>query len=132
MALFAELFLALVISGLVALLFAIGFERVGPLGIVWSFVLLFFGTWALGAWTEPLGPQIWGVHWMPYLIAAVIIGMALAVCTPMGPPSKIGADEPEGIKTGVLAVALVVGCWIALLVAISALVLRYFGPAAPA
>jgi hypothetical protein len=128
-ALFIEFVVVMVASGLVALLFMTGFDRVGPWGVVCTFLALFFTTWAIGAWTGPLGPSVWNVHWMPYLIAAAIMGALLYLVIP---PAE-GADTEQAGNRERIGMAIVLaiagGFWLLLIVSVLAIVLRYVFPA---
>jgi len=45
---------------------------------MWFFLLIFFGTWALGAWFEPLGPPVWGYYWAPFALVAIVLALVIA------------------------------------------------------
>ena len=80
---FAEFAWALAFGLLIGVIFYALVGRSGPWdGFVWFFVLLILGTWAVGAWIEPVGPVWWGVAWLPFLVAAVFIALLIAAVTP--------------------------------------------------
>jgi hypothetical protein len=67
------------------MVFSLAFRTKGP----WESSLLFFlviflATWAGGVWLSPIGPPIWGVHWLPFLLVALIFAILLvtAVAAP--------------------------------------------------
>lgn len=37
------------------------------------FLVLFLGTWAGGVWLTPVGPTVWNIFWLPFLITAIIL-----------------------------------------------------------
>mgnify|MGYP001060040132 CR=1 FL=1 len=62
---------------LIASVFGLGGSRYATgLDLVGFFLLLFFA-WALGGWFRPFGPALWGVFWLPYVVAALLIGLLL-------------------------------------------------------
>jgi hypothetical protein len=75
-------------------------------GAVWFFLLLFFGTWALGIWLEPLGPSFWGAQLVPYIVAAGAISILLAAV----PAARRGSSNSTG-SAGPRRVAMKVTIW---------------------
>jgi hypothetical protein len=128
-ALFVEFVVVIVASALVAYLFMAGFDRVGPWGVVCTFLVLFLATWAIGAWTGPLGPSIWNVYWLPYLIAAAILGALFYLVIPPGAAAdteQAGNRERVGVA---IVLAIGGGFWLLLIISVLAIVLRYVFPA---
>jgi hypothetical protein len=91
---------AALISGLVfSAIFAIGLRRGGP----WSslppfFILVFLGTWAGALWLKPLGPELFGVPWLSFLLVGLFISFVLAAAEPCPAPiyyRKRGRKEPD-------------------------------------
>jgi hypothetical protein len=121
---------------LIGAMFSIGLRgRNDWAGTYWFFLILFFGTWALGAWLRPIGPPAWDFHWIPYVIAAAVIALLLAALTPVRvPPARVppsgdptkdqGAVDTE--RQAAQAVATVgVFFWLLLAVSLLAIVLHY-------
>ena len=78
-----NLLFVLVVSLAIGAMFSIGLRgRDDWAGTFWFFVVLFFGTWALGAWLRPFGPPAWDSYWVPYIIAAGVIALLLAAVSP--------------------------------------------------
>jgi hypothetical protein len=50
--------------------------------IGWFFLLLFIGTLAIGAWTQPIGPRPWGVPVLNFFTVALLLGLLIAAMTP--------------------------------------------------
>jgi len=126
-----DFFLVFLIVVVVGIVFSLGLRRSGPWpGVWWFFIMLFFGTWALGAWFRPLGPPVAGVFWLPYVIAALFIALLLAAATPMEPPPA-GPTDPHD-RSEAAAAALGAFFWLLLLLAVIAIVAHYWWPAVPA
>lgn len=51
-------------------------------GGLWFFLVLFLTTLAIGTWARPMGPRIWDVPWLTFLIAAVFVALLIAAATP--------------------------------------------------
>lgn len=134
---FAEFAWAFVFGLLIGLIFYAALGRTGPWdGFVWFFVLLILGTWAIGAWIEPVGPLLWGVAWLPFLVAAVFIALLIAAVTPdvytrrhrrSGPALTEETTESEATPDAHDAAAVAIGIffWGVLLMLIGALVADY-------
>ena len=72
----AEFVTALVIAGTLSYLFARKIRRRGRRsGFFWFFLIIFMITWAGGAWLMPFGPQMMGIHWLPF----ILVGLAGAL-----------------------------------------------------
>jgi len=41
------------------------------------FIVTFLGAWAGGVWIPPFGPTIHNIHWLPSLLAGLVIGLLL-------------------------------------------------------
>jgi hypothetical protein len=79
---FTTFLIVLAIVLLVGALFvALGGRGPWP-GMIWFFLILFVATWALGAWVRPIGPRVWDVPWLSFLIVAVVIALLIAAATP--------------------------------------------------
>ena len=104
----AEIFLILLVALLLAWIVAIPLGRPGwEGGFWWLFLVLFLGTWAIAAWTGPVGPAVWGVAWVPILVAAVLIMLLLLAVPPRRPVSVEMVEEDAMAK----ADAAVVGAF---------------------
>ncbi len=55
-------------------------------GLIWLFLVLFLGTWAGGVWLKPFGPKLWGVPWMAFLLAGLVIVLFLVISFPRRAP----------------------------------------------
>jgi len=81
---FVGILLALVLALLFVAIFSVGFGRPGPWGsALWFFLVVFLGTVAVAAWSEPVGPLVMGVAWLPSFVAALFLALLLAAATPV-------------------------------------------------
>lgn len=55
-------------------------------GFSMFFLVLFLATWAGGVWMTPMGGVVWGVHWFPFLITAIIVALLLAAAAATSEP----------------------------------------------
>jgi hypothetical protein len=105
--------------------------RAWPVAL-WFFLLIFLGTWALGAWFEPVGPRVFGFHWAPFALVAVVLALIIAtvVATVEGPPTNSptspGAGPPDyEVPVAGVGCALSIFFWLFLAVAVASIVARY-------
>lgn len=148
----ATFFIVLLIVLLVGGLFASLGARGPWAGLVWFFLILFVATLALGTWVRPIGPVVWNVPWLTFLIVAIFIALLIAAATPgrrngggyrpthdlplegdsattsaVGTHHHLPRDPRDATAT---ATALGTFFWIFLLVAIAVVALsRFFPPA---
>jgi len=126
----ADLLFVLAIALLIASLFGAGGHRyAGGLDLLAFFLLVFFGTWALGAWFRPVGPAVMGGYWVPYLIAGVVIALLLmagVVAAAAGHREQSLTHARDDVQAGA-AVATAFGLffWVFLLAALVAIVAAY-------
>jgi hypothetical protein len=93
-----NLLFVLATSAAIGTVFAIALRGRGPWpGLLWFFIVLIVGTWALGIWVRPIGPPWWSVQWVPYAIAAAMIALLLAAATPPLPAATADA-KPEASR----------------------------------
>jgi hypothetical protein len=92
---FIVLFIVLLVGGLFA---AIGARGPWP-GMIWFFLILFIGTWTLGTWVRPIGPMIWNVPWLTFLMGAILIALLIAAATPRhGGRSRLGSHDESPLE----------------------------------
>ncbi len=71
------------------------------------FLLIFLAAWAGGVWVTPVGPPVWGVYWLPFVIVALLFTFLLAAVTlPESPPQS--SVEAWDQARNVAATALVI------------------------
>jgi hypothetical protein len=133
MTFFLELIIALGVALILSAMFAWATQRAGRrTGLIWIFLLMFFATWAGGAWLKPFGPTLWGVHWLSFLTIGIIVALVLAVLTPQrGPRGRhetldmLERIEQEKELEKIAYITLSVFFWILLAVLALVLVIRY-------
>jgi len=124
-----EFIIILVITTVTFAVFTHGFRQSGPWpGWLWFFLTLFLGTWAIGRWTTPIGPALWGVFWVPYLVGSVFIALLLSAAG--GTQSKESIGEPQEIERDAEAESRVVFgvtlfFWLMLLLALLTITASY-------
>jgi hypothetical protein len=42
---------------------------------VWLFLILFLAAWATGTWTQPMGPPLYGLYWLPFFWGSLLLGL---------------------------------------------------------
>jgi len=122
---YVDLVFVVIIVSLAGIGLTVGRLRPGAWpAAVWFFLLLFFGTWALGAWLQPIGPRIWGTYWVPYVIAGVGISLLLAATTTLlgNPSDRTHSTQEERVAVKVTTYVYVVT---AIVFSLAAIALRY-------
>lgn len=129
----ADLIAALLIAFVLSLLFvAVPPGRRG-LGFPAFFLLVLVATWVAGLWVQPFGPLIYGVAWLPFLMAGLLIALLLSAAVPPRdetPPRDRPGEAPRPASRidlaaeGVAAIATV-WLWIFIVVAGIAIVMAY-------
>jgi len=123
-----DLLSALGAAVLVGLVVAVGFRRgTGWRELLWLFLLLFLGTWAIGGWMVPFGPSLGDWRPLPYLAVAVAIGAVLSAALPRRPRRatlELARNVPPE-KASVAALVVGMAFWIALFVFVLGLGARY-------
>lgn len=110
MTVLTEVLLALLLATFVVLVLTGGLRRTGPWdSVIWLFLVVFLGIWAFGAWAEPVGPSVGDVVWLPFLFAALFLGLLLAAVptdsrTITLTPTPPEAREEVASETAVLGV----------------------------
>ncbi|MFW6180534.1 MAG: hypothetical protein ACOC8N_02210 [Spirochaetota bacterium] len=118
-----EVLFALGIGLMLTAVFAGLLGRSGPwASIPVFFAIIFLASWAGGVWIAPVGPALFGVYWVPFLIFGLIIALLLAAAVKPRVPVMAGEDEGTKREPGkaaydafffglivLLAVAILVG-----------------------
>ncbi len=129
-----QFMLSLLLAGIFTLfLMAVLKQRApGPLrGALFLFVLLFLSTWAFGAWFYPVGPVVFGVAWLGFVISGILLTMlfaALGTVSPQARSPRRQEMEPSHRDPQSVAVALAMGIffYFAVAVLLVAVLVRYF------
>ncbi len=90
MFLFELLFALLVALVLGGVLFVVLQRRPvgGPLPAL--MVILFLATWAGGLWLTPVGPPLWGVHVLSFVLVGMLVALLLTAVSPPRQPRTRG------------------------------------------
>jgi hypothetical protein len=121
---FWDIVFAIGIALVFTVIFAGFFRRRGPWSNFFIFLaVIFLAAWTGGVWLAPIGPSLYGVYWIPFVLFGFIFALILAAAVPASPPRrrKAGSQEKEVVPTVasydlffvflfiVLAAAIVVG-----------------------
>lgn len=86
-----DFFIILVIALLIASIFFYGFNRRGPWGAFWVFLLiLFLAAWAGRLWIASTGPQFYGYGWLPVILWVFVVAAAIGMAS--------GTTRAEGYR----------------------------------
>jgi len=55
--------------------------------LIWLFLLIFLAIWAGGVWIRPFGPTLWGLHWLVFVLAGLMISLLLIIILPRKTPA---------------------------------------------
>jgi hypothetical protein len=128
-----EVVLVVLFALLLALLLTRVFGRRGPgpfSGLVFFALLLALAIWALGGWLHPIGPPLWGVAWLGYLLVGVLVAFLIAALVPRPPrprprdPRLAEAVEADRAQEAI-GLAFSAFFWVVILLLIGAIVARY-------
>ncbi|MFP4016245.1 MAG: hypothetical protein ACLFUI_04355 [Halanaerobiales bacterium] len=78
---FLELLFAIVIALLLAGLFGIGLRH-GDRDFLWFFLIMILFIWAGGVWITPVGPLLWGVPWLSFLLVGLFFMLLFVAVIP--------------------------------------------------
>lgn len=90
-----DLLFAFVVALLFFLIFSVLIRghRTGSTLLVFFLVLL-FATWAGGVWLSPIGPPLWGVSWLSFILVGLFVALILAaLIPPERSAKKMGVEE---------------------------------------
>lgn len=120
--------LALAVALFFTVIFGIRYRRTGPwMRIEAFFVVLFLATWGIGLWIIPFGPVIFGVSWMPFFLAGLIIGLFLAAASSRPPKTPKEALTKAFEQAGVER-SIDIFFWFLVMMFILAIAGRYLWP----
>ena len=100
-------------------------------GLIWLFLIIFLTTWAGGIWLRPFGPMLWGVHFLTFLLAGLIIVLFLVIAVPQRAPrgrretlDMLERIEQEKALEKVTYLTLSLFFWILLALLVAAIILH--------
>lgn len=104
-----------------------GMSREKQASAFWFFFLvLFLATWAGGAWIAPMGPLLWGVPWLSFLLVGLVVALLLAAVAP--PRSRTHSHHSVHSSTGgeaAISAGLGLFFWLLMLLLLFATVAAY-------
>ena len=126
--------LALLIAVVLTWFFTVAVGTTGPWSGFWVFfILILLFSWTMGLWVRPMGPALWGVYWMPYLVFGVVLALVIAAATPLDDRAQRSqrhsrvphSETPDELAVAGTVVAVGVFVWIALVVMAVAIATGY-------
>ncbi len=94
-----EFLFALGVALLLTGIFSLAFRYRGPWDVWWLFLLIILlVAWAGGLWIEPIGPPLFDIYWLPFLLVGLIFALILAAAAPPRPPSVRRAPRTPRIR----------------------------------
>lgn len=125
----ADLLVAALIAIVLVAVFGIFIrgEAIGA-GLFWFFLLIFLASWAGGLWVTPVGPPIFGVSWLGYLLVGLVFTLLIMALLPPAPPRPRtpGAVQEEVEAEATAFAVLNMFFWILLVGFIVAILAGYF------
>jgi hypothetical protein len=125
---FVSFIIAVFLSGLYVLLTRGDNRRTG---LIWLFLIIFLTTWAGGIWLRPFGPMLWGVHFLTFLLAGLVIVLFLVITVPRNVPrgrhetlDMLERIEQEKALEKMTYITLSLFFWILLSVLVIAIILH--------
>jgi len=124
---------AFLVAIIVSALYVLFTKRRGRrTGIIWLFLIVFLATWSGGVWLKPIGPALWGIHWLSFLFVGIVVGLIMAVFSyqkpPMGRQETLAMlermEEREMLREATY-ITLSLFVWILLIALVVAVILRY-------
>jgi len=93
------------------------------------FLVVFLAAWTGGIWFIPLGPPIWEVYWLPYLIVGLIFALIMVAAVPPLPPDTTIQFLEKGERSGEAKKSMVqmLYFWLMAFALIVVIVFRYLG-----
>ena len=80
---FLGVLLTVLAAVIISAVFYYVFKSTGPWESFWTFLLvLVLAGLAAGLWITPVGPVMWGVAWVPILMAIIIFALLLGAASP--------------------------------------------------
>jgi len=126
---FIDLLFALIFALILSAVFIMAFRRKDPWGRHFIFfVIIFLAAWAGGVWLKPIGPPLWNVYWMSFLLVGLLFAILLAgTGLPKGrsPFSTTVSEEEEEAEEKITIAILGAFFWI-FLVALAVFIIVHY------
>lgn len=124
----AHALLAFVVASAFGILLAAALRRSGPWAAPWAaFLVIFLFVWAGGVWVTPIGPSLYHVYWVPFLLMGLFVALLIAAAAEPGRrrvhrPVQEGPGHAEEAET---QPGLTVFFWVLIAVLVSVIVAGY-------
>jgi hypothetical protein len=115
---------AVLTAVLVAVIGFNAYEQGGWATALVLFGVLFLTAWAGGVWLHPIGPQVYGTAWMPFVLMGVVAALLIAAVSPRHPRTRIAAQE-QADAAEVMGSTVSAFVWIFGICLIAAITLHY-------
>ncbi|HJT36226.1 MAG TPA: hypothetical protein VJ783_29665 [Pirellulales bacterium] len=117
---------ALVFTAILAAIFGReGYEEGGWATALILFGVLFLTSWAGGVWLTPIGPQLLGVPWLPFVLMGFVAALLLAAMSPGRPPRTRREAREQAEAQEVVSTTASAFVWILAVCMIFAITLHY-------
>jgi hypothetical protein len=123
----SELLFAVAIAFILTIIFGVifGHRREYP-GLGFFFIILLLATWAGGLWITPLGPVLWDVSWLEFLVVGVIFALLLlAVLPPERKPRTKGEAVAQAEAESEAVIVLNIFFWVMVVALIASIIIAY-------
>ncbi|HEX4337267.1 MAG TPA: hypothetical protein VH062_15230 [Polyangiaceae bacterium] len=78
-----------------------------PLGVFAMLLVLFLATWAGGIWLVPVGPKLWGVAWVGFVVAGLFVALLIGALSSVDEKLSVPyGSRPRGPDASMMALAL--------------------------
>ncbi|MFP4660812.1 MAG: hypothetical protein ACLFPF_01340 [Halanaerobiales bacterium] len=114
---FLELLFAIVIALLLTWIFGIGLRRDNR-DFLLFFIIMILIIWAGGIWITPVGPLLWGVPWLSFLLVGLLFMLLFVAVIPENRYRKRRTEAAERETVFIVDVffwILIIGIGIAIL-----------------
>jgi hypothetical protein len=95
---YSGLFAAALVSLILTVVSVFFLGKRGPWGSIWSFFLVLFLILAtVSIYVAPIGPEYWGVAWIPITIAGILVTILLIAAMPHPDYGNTRANKTEDV-----------------------------------
>lgn len=94
--------------------------------LLFAFLVLFLAAWAGGLWLKPVGPEVLGAPWVPYVVVGVIVALLLlALAAPSRASGGAARAVDDAEETAVVGAVFSIFFYALLLALVVAIVVHY-------
>jgi hypothetical protein len=101
------------------------YERGGWAAVLVLFAILFLTSWAGGIWLNPIGPQLLGAAWLPFVFMGFVMAMLMAAMYPARRPRSRAESEESAAAEEVVGTTVTAFLWIFAVCLIAAITIHY-------